>query len=216
MDYGVIAAGTNVNAAIHRCFEFIPESETRRFVKWFREQPHDETQVMHTFRELVVGAYLGSQGMSVRASPNIAGKTPDWYISENIVLEVLTLHASKELEDDINRQLKAKGIASYWAPDNTKRLFDRIRDKATAYQNILGNRPYVVAVFGEIQVDIEMRELHDCVFDKYNLFANCPHLTGVVLFVERNAVYSFKYVPNPTATNPFDFPEGKLDLRVSV
>jgi hypothetical protein len=73
MKYGQIAAGSLVNGAIYRCFDFIPEEDARKFVKKFREQPHSEVQVMHTLRELAIGAFLGSQGFTVHAEPAIDG-----------------------------------------------------------------------------------------------------------------------------------------------
>lgn len=75
MKYGQIAKASNINDDIYRCFDLIPEKEARKFVKNFSEQPHDQPQVMHTFRELIMGAYLGSRGFAVQSEPDISGKT---------------------------------------------------------------------------------------------------------------------------------------------
>ncbi len=78
--YGQIAGNTSINAMIYRCFEYICEEDQRKFVKKFREQPHDSDQIKHTFRELVLGAYLGSNSFRVKHDYVIDDQTPDWSI----------------------------------------------------------------------------------------------------------------------------------------
>ncbi len=56
--YGQIAESQAVNASVYVCFEELEESAQQKFVKMFRQQPHDQAQVMHTLRELILGAYL--------------------------------------------------------------------------------------------------------------------------------------------------------------
>ena len=56
MKYGQIAGSKRVNYAIYRCFEHLCDKDQQRFVRKFREQPHDSDQIMHTFRELILGA----------------------------------------------------------------------------------------------------------------------------------------------------------------
>ena len=82
MKYGQIAGSKSVNAAIYRCFEFISETDARSFVKKFATQRHDNDQVMCAFRELILGAFLGSRGLTVESERPIEGKTPDWTIVE--------------------------------------------------------------------------------------------------------------------------------------
>ena len=62
MKYGQIAGNKSVNETIYRCFGHICEKDVPKFVKKFRSQLNDNTQVMHTFRELILGAYLASRG----------------------------------------------------------------------------------------------------------------------------------------------------------
>jgi hypothetical protein len=56
--YGQVAESHAVNALIYICFEELEESAQQKFVKLFRQQPYDQAQVMHTLRELILGAYL--------------------------------------------------------------------------------------------------------------------------------------------------------------
>lgn len=214
MKYGQIAKAPLVNDAIYRCFDFISEEDARQFVKKFRDQPHSESQVLHTLRELAIGAFLGSQGFTVHSEPDIAGKTPDWMIDPDILLENITFNPSQELQDDIRRQVEQKGIASYWAPDNTGRLYDRIAKKAGVYKALVEDRPYVVAVFGDFRIEIDNDDMNACLMGDEGVFASYPTLSGVVLVIERSGIYSFRYFANPNAANPFMFPDGTIDLHV--
>ena len=76
--YGQIAQSQAINAFFYFCFEELEESGQQKFVKLFRRQPHDQAQVMHTFRELILGAYLHRSGFQVCYTPRLQGKTPDW------------------------------------------------------------------------------------------------------------------------------------------
>jgi hypothetical protein len=215
MKYGQIAAASRINGAIYRCFEFIPEDEARKFVKKFAEQPHSELQVLHTLRELPIGAFLGSQGFTVHSDPDLDGKTPDWLVEPDIVLEHVTLHAPQELQNDVRQQVEQKGIASYWGPDNADRLYERIWEKARAYKALVEHRPYVVAVFSDFLIEVDDDEINACLKGDQSLFTMYPTMSGVVLVIERGGQYSFRYFANPTAANPFTFPEGMINLHVN-
>ena len=80
MKYGQIAGSNSINAMIYHCFEYICEEDERKFAKKFQEQHHDSDQIMHTFRELVLGSYLSSIGFRVRHDYVIDNLTPDWSI----------------------------------------------------------------------------------------------------------------------------------------
>lgn len=120
MSYGQIAGSSRVNAAIYRCFEFIPESDAARFVRKFAEQPHDEDQVMHTFRELILGAFLGSRGLTVQSERPIAGKTPDWSVlcggELQCVIELTDFHTDQSTEEDMTARFAAQQM---WAGRST-------------------------------------------------------------------------------------------------
>jgi hypothetical protein len=222
MKYGRIAGGDRINGAIYRCFEHVTEEDARKFVKKFAEQPHGEPQVMHTFRELVVGAYMASQGLSVRHDPVVDGKTPDWCLqgreAEGLV-ELVNFHVDKATEELIHREIRENGRAVWWMGPSTDRLYPRLWDKAVAYKEIVVRRgiPYVVAVFAGIELDIEPCEVEKCVSDpESGLFGLYPSLSGVAFVIERSGVYIFTYYPNPGATHPFTLPDGAFDLFVKA
>jgi len=58
MKDGRIAGNDSINAAIYRCFDLISEADAKAYAKKFAEQPHDQDQVKHTLRELIVGTFL--------------------------------------------------------------------------------------------------------------------------------------------------------------
>ena len=62
MKYGQISGSRSINATIYECFQHIEEVDAQRFVSEFRSQPHDKQQVLHTFRELILGgSYLATK-----------------------------------------------------------------------------------------------------------------------------------------------------------
>ncbi len=145
MKYGQIAGNNSINAMIYHCFEYVCEEDERKFVKKFQEQPHDSDQIMHTFRELVLGAYLSSKGFRMRHDYVTDNQTPDWSIldvkGQSIVgiVELTNFHIDKATENEIEEQMHAKGIAKYWRDqnkDNVERLYHAIWHKAPVYKSL--------------------------------------------------------------------------------
>lgn len=218
MRYGRIAGGNCVNTAIYRCFEHIREDGARTFVKKFAEQPHDQPQVMHTFRELVIGAFLCREGVPVRYDQVIDGQTPDWSVVDGGVegiIELVNFHTDQATETAIRDAMRSAGIWCDWMESNVNRLYDRIWQKASAYKELRQRRaiPYVVGVFGTFDAVVELREAQECLTHaEHGLFAMYPDLSGVAFFEENGGCYHFQYIPNPSAERPFAFPCGVLDL----
>lgn len=214
MKYGQISPAPRMNAVIYKCFEFIPEEDARKFVKKFGDQPHDGQQIMHTVRELVVGAFVGSKGLLAHYDPLIDNQTPDWLLEPDIIVELTNFHAPQTVHDSVQKQLTERSVASYWAPPNTDRLYQSIWDKASIYKSLVEARsnPYVIAFFADFKVEIDQDELQQCLSGEDSLFQMYPSVSGVVHFIERSGVYYFQYHPNPQAERPFQFPSGILDL----
>jgi hypothetical protein len=210
MKYGQIAGNTHINAMIYHCFEYICEEDEQKFVKKFREQPDDSDQIMHTFRELVLGAYLSSSGFRVRYDYVVGTKTPDWCIldgrlSVTGIVELTSIHVDKSTEDEIEEQLQAMGMAAVWRDqhkDNVARLYHRIWEKAQVYRELAEELKvsYVVGVFCEFQAAIDLEELGDCLFDEeYGLFKMYPELSGVLYFEGSSSGFLFSYLHNPNS-----------------
>jgi hypothetical protein len=219
MKYGQIAGNNNINAMIYRCFEYISEEDERKFVKKFQEQPDDSDQIMHTFRELILGAYLCSRGFKARHDYVINNKTPDWSILDadgaiTGIVELTNFHIDKTTENEIEEQMRARGIATYWRDqnkDNVDRLYRVIRYKAAKYSLLVEElqTPYVVSVFGEFEAAVDFEEVCLCLFDKETgLFGMYPELSGVLYFEEGSGQYSFNYAGNPNTLRTIELPIG--------
>lgn len=132
--YGQIAESQVVNAFIYFCFEEIEESIQHKFVKRFRQQPHDQAQVMHTFRELILGAYLLAVGFQVCYEQCLQGKTPDWLIVDDqlmplAIVELVNIHIDRKTEMTLQRHDKARpAVVSYWRDGNADNLVFGAKD----------------------------------------------------------------------------------------
>jgi len=58
-EYGEIAGNSSINQCIYRCFDYICK------------------EVMHIFRELILGAYLGFNNFKIRYEFKIKDLSPD-------------------------------------------------------------------------------------------------------------------------------------------
>ena len=220
MKHGQIAGNRSINALIYRCFEYISDEDERKFVSSFREQPHDSNQIMHTFRELVLGAYLAANGLNARYELRVAGLSPDWTIvgteSPLIrgVVELTTFHIDRATDLETEEQVRAAGVAAYWRDknkDNTERLYQSIWAKARKYRLLVQKLevPYVVALFADFKLALGFEEVNHCLFDSESgLFEICPELSGVLYFQESSGRYSFQYAGNPGAARQFHMPDG--------
>jgi len=221
MKYGQIAGSNRVNELIYHCFSYISDENERKFVKKFREQPHESEQIMHTVRELILGAYLGSKGFKIKYDCVVNNHTPDWCILDVslatcCIVELFNFHIDKNTETDIEKQRQAKCVASYWRDgnkNNTYRLYESFRHKSQVYQNLVEHLklPYVIALFSNIGAAIDLEEVQSCLFeDKTGLFTLYPSNSGVLFFEENGGQYSFIYINNPNAQRSFDIPNGVL------
>jgi hypothetical protein len=218
MKYGQIAKRQSINAKIYKCFEHLCEKDVLKFVKKFREQPHDQEQVMHTFRELILGAFLASNGFNVRYDHRVDGKTPDWCLLDNTssllgIIELINFHIDRVTETAQKRKLEAGRIWVGWMQPNNARLYQRIREKADIYDGLVKKHKaaYVVSVFGEFTACVEIEELHQCLFEDHGgIFKLCPILSGVLFFEESDGQYSFKYIRSPKPAIEIDLPSGNF------
>ncbi len=208
--YGQIAESNRIGYAIYQCFEHLCCEDQQRFVKKFREQPHDSDQIMHTFRELILGAYLSSRGFRVRHEYSVESKTPDWCILDNRsvvagIAELVNFHIDAVTEGEIAKQIEAKGIAVYRRDENknnVERLYYCIWDKMQKYQALIEKSrvPYIIGIFLDFKVVVDNEEVRACLYDKAaGLFQMYRHVSGVLYFEENAGRYLFRYEQNPNA-----------------
>jgi len=218
MEYGQLSGNSSINKTIYKSFEYICEKDIKKFVKVFRYtklQTEIENQALHTYRELILGAYLGANGLTVRHDYSVDNKTPDWCIVDNAgavigIIELTNFHIDKLTEEEIEEQMKANGIALYHA-DNINRLYQCIWYKARIYQDLARKFqiPYVVAVFGWFEAGVDSEEIQRCIFDKdIGVFKMYPEVSGLIYFRESLGQYLFDYARNPSALHRIELPGG--------
>jgi hypothetical protein len=223
MKYGQIAGSKKVNYAIYRCFEHLCDKDQQRFVKKFREQPHDSDQIMHTFRELILGAYLSSRGFEARYEYSVDSEAPDWCVLNNrraviAIIELANFHIDAVTESEINKQMQTKGIAVNWRDgnkNNVERLYYCIWDKMQKYQVLVEklNVPYIIAIFPDFKAATDFEEVLPCLHhNEFGLFQMYQDISGILYFEENAGQYSFRYEQNPNALRKFDLPGGVLSL----
>jgi hypothetical protein len=218
MKYGQLAEAKRINKFIYHCFEYLDDIENQKFVREFQQQPHDKIQVMHTFRELILGAFLSQSGLRVRHNRGIDSKTPDWCVLDinsqpQTIIELLNFHPDAETSGDIVNQIQKKGIWANFVKPNTERLYDAIREKVVKYKSLVTKYkiPYVVSVFGEFTAVVDQDELDQCLFDKESgIFELYPEISGVLYFEEASGTYFFSYKPNPTASFSMSISNGRF------
>ena len=221
MKYGQIAESKKLNYAIYYYFEHLCDKDQQRFVKKFREQPHDSDQIMHTFRELILGAYLSSRGFEVRHEYSVESKTPDWCIFDNKsevigVVELVNFHIDAVTGSEIAKQIKAKGIAVFWRDQNNDaRLYYCIRDKVQKYQALIEKLsvPYIIAIYPDFKAATDFEEVLPCLHNyNFGLFQMYRHVSGVLYFEENAGQYLFRYEQSPNALRKVELPGGVLSL----
>jgi hypothetical protein len=215
MKYGRIAGNTSIDGVIYRCFELISEEDQKTFVKRFVHLQNDETQCMHTFRELILGGFLGTRGRKIMYEPSIGGRTPDWSILDDnrteCIVELANFHVDRTTEDEIRRQSQGRGLCCYWPDSKAGRLYEQIWGKASKYRRLVEqeNFAYVIALFGEFTACVDLEEIQECLFDKdKGLFPIYPSVSGLLFFEENCGRYSFTYVRNPAGVREMDLPSG--------
>lgn len=217
--YGQIAGNRNIDDFIYLCFEHISQEDQRKFLKKFREQPHDSDQIMHTFRELILGAYLSSKGFRVMHDYAVETKTPDWCILNDTsvvvgIVELTNFHLDRMTETEIKRQIAANPVSFFWRDenkDNVERLYHCIWHKADVYHALIEKlkTPYTISVFGAFQASVDFEEVQYCLFDrKIGLFDRYSDVSGVLYFEEKCGRYFFNYATNPQVLHILDLPSG--------
>lgn len=211
-----IAGNNSINAVIARCFTYIDKEDERRFLRRFREQPHDQDRILHTFRELILGAFLGFNHLRVKNEYRIGGKTPDWCIldsnsSISCVVELVNFHVDSHTEETIDTELRNKKSVFYLTGANERRLYYNIQNKITTYKKVVESFgvPYVVAVFGDFKANVDITELRSCLFgDTSGLFLLYPDVSGILFFEECSGKYQFLYIQNLQAKRAIELPHG--------
>lgn len=222
-----IVKNEELDKIIKYFLKYVYKEDQQKIKKVFRSLPSGQDQIMHTLRELIVGAYLSARDFQVRYNYKIDERTPDWCIlnDESAVIgivDVTSFHIDKSTENNIKGREANKNYF-YWRDKknkrNVKRLYYRLEEKANAYQSIatLRNIPYVVAVFTEWEASVDADEINSCLLDEETgIFNKYPEMRGVLHFNELNHLhYYFHYEKNPCEGPSITMPIGFFPLQLT-
>jgi len=222
MKYGQIANNRELNYDIYRCLGHLCDKDQQRFVKKFREQHDDSKQTMHTFSELILGAYLSFMGFEVRHEYLVEGKTPDWCILDKKsavigIVDLVNFHRDEDTENEIDKQMQAKGHAIFWSRENKNidRLYHRIWEKIQKYLALIQKLgvPYIIAISPDWRAGVDFKKLLPCLHDnKDGLLQMYQDVSGVLYFEGNLEQYSFRYEQNPNALLSVDLPSGAFSF----
>lgn len=206
----------NVQPSIERALSYLSERDQIVFRKKLKEQSEDEHQVMHTFRELLVGVFLAQQGYTPCYEPRLDGLTPDWQFQHDgrneCIADVVNFHIEQKIEAQIDSAFDEHRSWAGEIPDQTQRLHFSLWQKAGKYKNLVSqkNVPYVVFVFGWMQAVVQPEQIDQCLLSSDGLFNEYPSLSGVYHMRERPYKISAelvrtgnKFVIVPTEKTPF-------------
>lgn len=152
-----------------RALELLPALEAgdqRVFLKKFKTE--STLQAAHSVRELLLGVFLKQSGFTPRHEVEFGGKTPDWALYDeggNLtgLVDQLTLHQVRALDDEMNASLRHGSSWVGWVPENTQRIYDKISEKASRYSALSESMAlaYVVSVFFDLNVAVDDHEVHE-------------------------------------------------------
>ena len=221
--YGRLSKNDSINDCIYICFNYISEKEKNEFAKKFLKLPQDSDEILHTFRELILGAYLNKNNLNARYQTKLENKTPDWIINNGeddilCVVELINFHLDKITETKLEKKLKKEGeIFVFWRDsykNNVERLYQSICSKATTYKSLIRKlcMPYVVSIFSDFRAAISFEsDLLPCLKNSVNgIYEFYPELSGVLFFEDKYGKYYFRYEENLNSQYSFFIPDGSF------
>jgi len=218
-EYGKISGNSSINQCIYQCFKYICKEDQIKFLKKFRKNPHDSDEIMHIFRELILGAYLGSNNFKIRYEFNINGQTPDWSAVNKsnkceCIIELVNFHIDKKTERQVQANREKSRMFFFWRDqnkDNLDRLHQSILHKIQKYRKLANELkiPYIISLYIDFMISIDLDEVKECIFEKgIDLFKNYPEVSGLLYFRESNGKYIFNYLQNQHALNEVEITDG--------
>ncbi len=215
MEHGQISKNKSINEWICDCFRHLHVDDVKKFLRKFRQQPHDEEQVLHTFRELIFGAFLAKNAVSVRYDLKVNGATPDWCLTSDGasiqgMMEVINFHTDQKTETGIREALRARGFGATWGGEKDDRLYDRLQSKCVVYKNLVERLQvhYVIGLFIHFFAPVSHEEIREAaLMPNDGLFHLYPHVSGV-LYCAEGSGYHFYYLPNPYNPHKLVLPDG--------
>jgi len=205
MQFGVLAGNEHINSRIYQMFELIDPADVKTFVRKFQSERGE--QRFHTFRELVVGSHLWTNGIHARYGQKVLGKTPDWTIygadsQPRELVDVVSLHQRRETETEMVGTLSTGAVWAGWVTIPPDHLYAKIEQKANSYAGLVDSlrKPYTVFLFGEFLASVDSEEVEHALYQHHGgLFPLLPRLAGLAYFTESAGIYRYTYYENDKA-----------------
>lgn len=212
----------NINLWINYCLSLLDSEDVPKFIKSFKNYSSKDQQSLHVFRELILGAYLRSNGIKVRNNFKISNKTPDWTVIDNAmnykcIIELVNLDIDTRTNKYMEQQRCNNRVAVYWIGDNKNRLYQALLNKKSKYKDVLSqyDLPYVVAIFVDFRLHFDKDEINDMLNNKQDgLFLEAENLSGLLYISDSNGKYDFIYFKNDIAKNMYQLPSGEFNIRI--
>jgi hypothetical protein len=214
-DPEIFTPNADFNTRFHELIPSFDEGSQRRIVCRLRRlrraaeqdrRTEIRARISYALAELEIGARLRDSGYAVEYESELDGMTPDWLdVGARLLVEVVNAGLPAKMCQDIDRNGMWCGFAeSDGIPVAVGRAFSAIDSKIGTYKAVIDRHElsYVVAVCGAFENDAEMCDGRIAV-EKWDLFNDRPHLSGVVYFV-LGANRSYDYIPNCSAIHPVD------------
>jgi hypothetical protein len=209
------------NETINHCFQYLGDIEEEKFVRNFKNQPHNKVDYLHILRELILGAYLSKIGFCMHYEYKFGSQTPDWCIldknsSPQCIIELFNFNPDATTSAQLAHQVQDQDLAwSYFVKPNTNRLYDKIMEKASKYKTIVNEYklPYIISVFSDSIASVKQEELNECLFEKETgIFEKCPEVSGLLFFENVLGGYSFSYKENSLSHRAMNIPSGEFPI----
>lgn len=196
------AGNAAVNATILECFELIQDSDVEgHYLKRFKNERHDNWQVMNTFRELVIGGYFAAKGFKTSLA-RIGRGTPDWRVErgrERAIVEVFTKYADEETFRELHR-----GDRLVYVDENREvdRLAATLREKANKYREAAEREQLrvIVASALEFSFSASAAALRSSLPHVMEEAALSPPFAGCLIYQRLNGLHRFDWIPRNAAS----------------
>jgi hypothetical protein len=223
MEREQLVENSSINETIYRCLEYIQEKDREKFLRKFCQLKNVDNQFQHTYRELLIGAFLVSRKNGVHYNKEIDNQTPDWILQDKesgiqCIIEVVNFHLNNTLEQGVIHNLENEHSSFVAVPPNNQRLHQAIERKIEKYTNLVStqNTPYIVVLSSLPTADVNSEEPIECLDGESGLFKNYRILTGVMLvyqqafpdeLIDRYVFkHVFEYFANPRTIRPYSLP----------
>jgi hypothetical protein len=196
-----------------------------RWIRKFENQNLGDKQWFQVYTELLIDAYMSSQGFQVEYERNLGSrkipKTPDWcilsttssqtYMTPTCIVEMINFHDTNDQRKELSEALKTDGHYVHWRIPKLEKACRKLDTKAKTYKELITQKkiPYIIAMGAfDITEPIRVYEIKQLLeFEPCNLFSKLAYLSGVIFFQEQTRIDFSQFESSETNLNDFFYNE---------